>query len=157
VICGVAAPFHIRVRAFVLSDRLVHVAEGGASWSQIPESARSPTPSLHSHHVPGTELIYERLERWIPRWGGGDGGDGVKLGGKVVREDGNEGKQAEMSTHTYHTHIHTLQSGNLLAQLSCPNSVPLLSSLTWVCGSANLLAPPRSCGDTRQIPLACID
>jgi len=53
-------------------------------------------------------------------------GDGVKLGGKVVREDGNEGKQAEMSTHTYHTHIHTLKSGNLLAQLSCPDSVPSL-------------------------------
>jgi len=55
---------------------------------------------LRSLRIPGTELINEGLERWIPRWREDGGGDGAKLGGKVVREDGNEGKQAEMSIHT---------------------------------------------------------
>ena len=72
-----------------------------------------------------------------------------------MREDGNEGKPAEMSIHTYHAHIHTLQSGNLL---SCPQFgpspfVPYLGM--W---ERKLLAPPHlAVTEPRQIPLARIN
>ena len=75
-----------------------------------------------------------------------------------MRGDGNEGKQAEMSIHTYHTHIHMLRSGNLLAQLSCPKFgpspfVPYLG--VW---ERKLLAPPHlAMAELRQIPLAGIN
>lgn len=54
---------------------------------------------------------------WSGGYQGGKGGWRVRsgVGGKRWKggERGNEGKQTEMSLHTYHTHIHTLQSAQL--------------------------------------------
>lgn len=54
-------------------------------------------------------------------------------GEEQVSERGNEGKQAEMSIHTHHTHIHT--RCNLLAEMSTLNPIsPFLLTLPacWV-------------------------
>ena len=60
-------------------------------------------------------------------------------GKEVEGEDGNEGKQTEMSLHTYHTHIHTPQS----AQLSSRNSaLPLFFPDLGVWEHEHLAPPP---------------
>jgi hypothetical protein len=80
VLCGVVTcdmwcrgPFHIRVRGFVLSERTSRPC-GSRGCVMGSDTRIGPFPFLplllRSLRIPGTELINERLERWILMWGG---------------------------------------------------------------------------------------
>src|SRR5579863_4966373 len=104
----VLVPLHIRVRGFVTGFvsvvRLVHTWPGPrhVSWSRelqtknpsLSPSSLSLCPQKRTAHLEvGAVGISAERE---------DGGSGVELGEReVAGKGGNEGKQTEMSLHTY--------------------------------------------------------